>query len=130
MTQLPATILIVDDDDDLRGLLKKALSTHGYPRVFEARDAGQALEVIGREDPDLIVLDTVLPDMDGREVCRRIKSQSLAKPKVIIYTGQEEAVDSERCARVGADAFVPKTFDFNFVLDAVGKLVPPADAGT
>jgi len=133
MEKPKARILIVDDDEDIRTLLKKTLRLRGYSDILEATDGKQALEISREKNPDLIVLDTVLPDIDGREVCRRIKGTEGDNPKVVICTSLDAAVDSEKASSAGADAFVPKTFDFNYLLDVVAKLIHPQaseDTGT
>ena len=102
-----ATILVVDDEPAVRRVLVMRLQLAGY-RVICAEDGEQALEVFHRESPDLVVLDVMLPKMDGFAVCRRLRAESCVP---IIFLSALEAI-SERVAGLdlGADDYLPKPF--------------------
>ncbi|MAH57851.1 MAG: DNA-binding response regulator [Synechococcus sp. ARS1019] len=102
-----ATILVVDDEAAVRRVLVMRLQLSGY-RVICAEDGEQALEQFHSESPDLIVLDVMLPKLDGFAVCRRLRAESCVP---IIFLSAVEAI-SERVAGLdlGADDYLPKPF--------------------
>ena len=102
-----ATILVVDDEPAVLKVLVTRLQLANY-QVFAAKDGEEALEVFHREAPDLVVLDVMLPKMDGFAVCRRIRAESLVP---IIFLTALEAI-SERVAGLdlGADDYLSKPF--------------------
>ena len=106
-TQPTATILVVDDEAAVRRVLVMRLQLSGY-RVICAEDGEQALEMFHTEAPDLIVLDVMLPKLDGFAVCRRLRAESCVP---IIFLSAVEAI-SERVAGLdlGADDYLPKPF--------------------
>lgn len=106
-TQPKATILVVDDEAAVRRVLVMRLQLSGY-RVICAEDGEQALELFHREAPELIVLDVMLPKLDGFAVCRRLRAESCVP---IIFLSAVEAI-SERVAGLdlGADDYLPKPF--------------------
>lgn len=76
--RLKYKVLVVDDEDDLRLVVRSALAGAGF-RVYEASGGREALEVVRDVRPDLVLLDVMMPDMDGWEVCRRIKEDASTK---------------------------------------------------
>jgi DNA-binding response OmpR family regulator len=102
-----AQVLVVDDDPLLVRLVRTHLEKAGY-RVITAADGEQALEVAATELPDLVVLDLMLPKLDGYEVCRRIREFSLVP--VVMLTAKGEPVDRLRGFEMGADDYLPKPF--------------------
>jgi len=102
-----AEILIVDDDPRLREVVRYALSQAGF-RVREAGDGRSALAEIDRALPDLVVLDVVMPEMDGVEVCRRIRRNS-ALP-VVFLSSKGEEVDRVLGLELGGDDYLSKPF--------------------
>ena len=107
-SQPKATILVVDDEAAVRRVLVMRLQLSGY-RVLCAEDGEEALELFHREEPDLIVLDVMLPKLDGFAVCRRLRAESCVP---IIFLSAVEAI-SERVAGLdlGADDYLPKPFN-------------------
>ena len=104
------TILIVEDEPDIAELVRYHLEKAGLPARIVA-DGKQALELIARAQPDLIVLDLMLPGMDGLEVCRRLRaSQSTRTIPVIMLTARAEELDRVLGLEMGADDYVPKPF--------------------
>ena len=105
--QPKATVLVVDDEAAVRRVLVMRLQLSGY-RVICAEDGEQALELFHSESPDLIVLDVMLPKLDGFAVCRRLRAESCVP---IIFLSAVEAI-SERVAGLdlGADDYLPKPF--------------------
>jgi len=102
-------VLVVDDDPALRQLLADYLNRHGYDTLL-APDAGDLESRIQRYDPQLIVLDRMLPDGDGADACRRLRSQGEDIP-VILLTGRDETVDRIIGLEAGADDYLGKPFD-------------------
>jgi DNA-binding response OmpR family regulator len=105
----PKTILIVDDDTDLREALAEQLELHEEFKATEATTAADGLK-LGREmKADLILLDVDLPDMDGREVCRKLREAGVRTP-VIMLTGAATETDTVMGLEAGANDYVTKPF--------------------
>jgi len=103
----PSTILLVDDEDSIQTLLTFPLERDGY-RVVQARDGEEALRRFGEEDVDLVVLDVMLPRLDGLEVCKRLRSQSSVP--IIMLTARGEELDKVLGLELGADDYITKPF--------------------
>jgi two-component system alkaline phosphatase synthesis response regulator PhoP len=103
----PATILVVDDEERLRELLQGYLTQAGF-RVLQAADGPQALELVRAHNPDLLVLDLMLPDLDGLEVCRQLRTFS--DTYVLMLTARAEEIDRVVGLEVGADGYLTKPF--------------------
>jgi two-component system OmpR family response regulator len=102
-----ATILIADDDGHIRDVLRFALEKAGH-RVVEAADGAVALARCAEEMPDVIVLDIIMPELDGIEVCRRIR-QSSSVP-ILFLSSRDEELDRILGLEMGADDYVTKPF--------------------
>jgi DNA-binding response OmpR family regulator len=102
------TILIADDEDSIVQLAKLYLSKEGY-RILTARDGQEALEAARRHKPDLLVLDLMMPRVDGWEVARRLRKDS-AIP-IIMLTARDDDVDKIVGLELGADDYVTKPFN-------------------
>jgi DNA-binding response OmpR family regulator len=100
-------VLVIDDEDSIQKLLNAALERDGY-RIVGARDAAEGLIAFEREHPDVILLDVMLPDLSGREVCRRIRATS-AVP-IIMLSALDEEVDKVVGLELGADDYITKPF--------------------
>ena len=104
------TILVVEDEEDIRELLKYNLEKEGY-QVFGAATGEEALQAVRRRRPDLILLDLMLPGIDGLEVCRRIKSEPQARHlPIVMLTAKGEETDIVTGLELGADDYVTKPF--------------------
>lgn len=104
------TILIVEDEADIADLVKYHLEREGLA-ARTVGDGKQALELIVRDHPDLIILDLMLPGMDGLEMCRRLRGQSATQRiPIIMLTARAEEVDRIVGLEIGADDYVPKPF--------------------
>jgi DNA-binding response OmpR family regulator len=108
-------ILIVDDDRDLRSALGEQLSLHPEFAVFEAGDVAGAREVVSSHNPDLIIMDIGLPDMDGREAVRILRSEGYKRP-VILLTGRDSDADTVIGLEAGANDYIVKPFRFAVLL--------------
>ena len=103
-------ILVVDDEQDLVKLMKYHLEKDGY-KVLAASNGEDALFLTRRERPELIILDLMLPGIDGLEVCKRLKAdQELANIAIIMVTAKGEEVDITLGLKLGADDYVTKPF--------------------
>jgi two-component system cell cycle response regulator len=109
--QTKSTILIVDDEPTGRQLLEDLLMPQGYDLVFACNGA-EALAKAAEAPPDLILLDVMMPDMDGFEVCRRLRANpALAEVAVIMLTALDDR-DSRLCGlEAGADDFLTRPID-------------------
>ena len=101
------TILLVDDEEAVQRLLTFPLEKEGF-RVVQARDGKEALECFSRESIDLVVLDVMLPKVDGLEVCRRLRAESIVP--IIMLTARDEEVDKVLGLELGADDYITKPF--------------------
>lgn len=111
MTTSAARILVVEDEADLRSLLDRHLERAGY-RVILAEDGREALRAAWAQPVDLVVLDLMLPGVDGMEVCRRLRSDPrTARVPIVMLTARQEAVDRIAGLEVGADDYVTKPFN-------------------
>jgi DNA-binding response OmpR family regulator len=108
-----ATILVVDDEPHVVRLVKANLEPSGY-KILTATDGQQALQVVQDESPDLVILDIMLPKMDGYEVCRRIREFSPVP--VVMLTARSAEVDLVHGFDVGADDYMTKPFAANELL--------------
>ena len=100
-------ILIVDDDPHIREVVRFALQKAGF-RTEEAPDGRTALECVSRIRPDLIVLDVLMPELDGTEVCRRIRADS--RVPIVFLSSRDEEVDRILGLEMGGDDYVTKPF--------------------
>jgi len=103
----PATILLVDDEDAVQKLLTYPLEHEGF-RVLQARDGEEALQRFHVEHVDLVVLDLMLPRLDGLEVCRRLRAQSTVP--IIMLTARDDELDKVVGLELGADDYITKPF--------------------
>ncbi len=109
------TILIVDDDDELREALAEQLELHEEFKVVQAANGSEGLRLGKSVNADLILLDVDLPDMDGREACRLLRKGGLTTP-VIMLTGQNSDSDQILGLDAGANDYVTKPFRFAVLL--------------
>jgi DNA-binding response OmpR family regulator len=102
-----ATIMVVDDEESIQRLLAYPLEREGY-RIVQARDGEEALRRFGEQPVDHVVLDVMLPKLDGLEVCRRLRTTS-AVP-IIMLTARDDEVDKVLGLELGADDYITKPF--------------------
>ncbi len=101
-------VLIVEDNHDLANLVKINLSDQGY-KVIHADNGVAALEKFSEENPDIVILDVMLPKLDGFEVCKRIRKESRQIP-ILMLTAKAEEVDKVLGLELGADDYLTKPF--------------------
>ena len=102
------TILVIDDEDAVQRLVRFPLEREGY-RVLGAMSGEEGLRLVEAERPDLVLLDLMLPGMDGIEVCRRLRVLSATLP-IIMLTARDDEVDKVLGLEIGADDYVTKPF--------------------
>jgi len=105
MTEGSLRILLVDDEDAIQKLLRFPLEKDGY-EVIAARDGEEALETFAKHDFDLVILDVMLPRVDGMEVCRRIRATSIVP--IIMLTARSDEFDKVLGLEIGADDYITK----------------------
>ncbi|HEX7613002.1 MAG TPA: response regulator transcription factor [Candidatus Limnocylindrales bacterium] len=114
------SILIVDDERTLRETLAEGLEEEGYA-VFQAADGREAVEAFRRHHPDLILLDLMLPELSGTEVCRIIRAES--DVPILMLTAKSAEIDKVVGLELGADDYVTKPFSFRELLARVRALL-------
>jgi DNA-binding response OmpR family regulator len=124
-------ILLVDDEQPVQKLLTYPLEKEGY-EVVQAFDGQQALQAFEQQEFDLVVLDIMLPQMDGLEVCQRIRAKS--RVPIIMLTAKAEEIDKVIGLEIGADDYITKPFSMREFRSRVraalrrAEMVPAADA--
>jgi len=125
VTANSATILLVDDEESVQKLLTYPLERDGY-RVLQARDGLEALERFGQEPVDLVVLDLMLPKLDGLEVCKRLRAASTVP--IIMLTARDDELDKVVGLELGADDYITKPFSIREFRSRVRALLRRASA--
>jgi DNA-binding response OmpR family regulator len=119
------TILVVDDEKTLRETLAEGLEAEGFG-VVQAADGREAVEAFRRHHPDLILLDLMLPEISGTEVCRIIRAESGVP--ILMLTAKSAEVDKVVGLELGADDYVTKPFSFRELLARIHALLRRAEA--
>jgi DNA-binding response OmpR family regulator len=101
-------VLLVEDDQDIASALASAMEVDGH-EVLVAKDGASALDRAGRGDVDMVLLDLGLPDLDGLEVCRRLRAAGSTVP-ILVLTGRADEIDTVLGLDAGADDYVAKPF--------------------
>jgi two-component system, OmpR family, KDP operon response regulator KdpE len=114
MSAAPLQVLVIDDEPPIRKLLRVGLSAHGY-QIVEASSGKMALELLGEQPPDLIILDLGLPDMQGHELLRTMRARNDKVPIVVLSSRDDEA-GKVQALDSGADDYVTKPFGMDELL--------------
>lgn len=118
-----ATILIVDDNEDIRGMIAIALKKRGYS-VITADNGVEAVLLAAKSLPELILMDINMPELDGLEATSQIRSAPAEKRiPVIALTAHALPDDSTRALAAGCDAFHPKPVDFELLFEQMNQLI-------
>lgn len=116
-------ILIVDDEPNIVMTLEYAFIKKGF-EVFIARDGSEALEILDREIPDIILLDVMMPNVDGYETIKQIKARKqLSDTKVVFLSAKSKGADIDRGLQLGADKYLLKPFSIKKVVTEILELV-------
>lgn len=119
MSNAKPKILLVEDEVDLVELLQTRLGNNGYD-VDAAYDGKQAVEKVRRNRPDIIILDIMLPKMNGYEVCDIIKKDAnLKNIPIVVLSARVQDADKKKAFEAGADAYITKPFDSADLMKAV-----------
>ena len=117
-------VLIVDDEPEVRQVLQEFLAGRGYD-VLVAESGSAALAALGADQPDLVLLDVAMPDMDGVETLRRIVALQPTMP-VIMVTANADIATTSKLLAMGAVDYIPKPFDLDYLDQAVSIQVAAA----
>ena len=112
-------VMVVDDDDMIRRLVRTVLEADEF-EVVEARDGQSALDLASSHHPSVVVLDVMMPGIDGVEVCQRLDHAQL---KVIVLTARDDPVLEKACQDASAEAFLTKPFSSIELLDLVDEMM-------
>ena len=115
------TVLVAEDDRQVREALDRILQFEGY-EVIAVNDGAAALAAIDRHDPDVLVLDVMMPLVDGLDVCRRLRARGDRRP-VLMLTARDEVSDRVAGLDAGADDYLPKPFDLEELLARLRALL-------
>lgn len=119
-------LLIVDDEAHIRMLIEQTLEDledEGVELLF-AENGEQALEIIQREQPNLVFLDVMMPKMNGMEVCHKVKKElNLKDVYIILLTAKGQEVDRQKGLEMGADRYMTKPFDPDEMLDIAEEVL-------
>lgn len=119
-------ILVVDDEQPVRESLRRSLRFNGYD-VLTASDGLEAVEAVRSENPELLILDVMMPNMNGLEVCRTLRSEGADRP-ILVLTARDGVSDRVAGLDAGADDYLPKPFALEELLARVRSLVRRASA--
>jgi two-component system response regulator MprA len=125
--RMRAKILVVDDDEKITSLLRRSLTFEGYD-VRTAHDGRAGLQAMLENEPDLVVLDVMMPNLDGWEVCARIR-KSGSKVPILMLTAKDEVKDRVKGLDLGADDYLVKPFALEELLARVRALLRRGSGG-
>jgi DNA-binding response OmpR family regulator len=118
------TVLVVDDEPDLSWVMRFNLEVEGY-RTFAAADGRTALHLLRQQHPQVMILDVMMPVMDGWSVLEELNGTGTEeRPRVVVVSARTSPEDRQRATTLGVDAFIPKPFELDDLLEVVGGLCP------
>jgi len=115
-------ILIIDDSATFNATLQAALKNESFELVT-AFTGEEGVKLAATEKPDLAIIDTLLPGINGFDTCAKIRSSSDPNLKILVITGSVDAIDTARARKSGADDFCVKTKDINLIVVSAKKLL-------
>ncbi len=120
----PARILVTDDSDETRLMVTKIIQKMSKWETLEARDGEEALKIIQTDKPDLLVLDIMMPNMDGYEVLQEIKSNpELENIPVLIFSALKTQKSEQKVYELGADGFIVKPIEPKRMIEQMGRVL-------
>ena len=117
-------MLVVEDEADLVWVVRFNLELEGY-RTYVAQNGQAALDMLPEIDPDVMLLDLMMPIMDGWAVLAEIRRRGLARPRVVVVSARTGPGDRRRAEEFAVDAFVAKPFDMDKLMATIRSLLPP-----
>jgi len=117
-----ANIMIADDSDAIRLVLKDILSIGKHTVVAEATNGEEAVDLFFKTSPDLLLLDLAMPKKDGLTVLKEILAKN-SQAKIVLITASEDQKTINQCLQLGASSYISKPFDFNDVLKQINNSV-------
>ena len=122
---MSSKVLIVDDEPNILMSLEFLLKKSGY-KVFIARDGREALDIVEKELPDIILLDVMMPEVDGYEVCQKIKNdKETAHIKIVFLSAKTKQEDIDKGYELGAVLYITKPFSSRNLITKVDSLKTP-----
>jgi len=119
-------ILVVDDDPYILMSLEFLMKKNGF-EVMVARNGTEALEIVDKQVPDIVLLDIMMPDVDGYAICKHIKSsKKLKEAKVVFMSAKSKESDIQKGYDLGASLYVTKPFSTRQLLKQVQELISPS----
>lgn len=124
MKEKRARILVVDDDENILKLVEAMLIPQGYETV-RASDGEKAIEAVRNQKPDLILMDIMMPKVDGYTACHAIKTNQATKAiPVVMLSGLGYELNKKLSQQLGADGYITKPFSLHDLLDTINKYLP------
>lgn len=120
-----AGVLLVEDDPDVRIILDEMLHALGFDS-FEAKDGAQTLDILETIEPDLLIVDLIIPNIDGIELIETVRQVSSEIP-IITISGTGDSQLIEKAMEKGANLFIPKPVTEKELYEAVSSVMPPLD---
>jgi two-component system response regulator MprA len=114
-------IVVIDDDEKITSLLRRSLAFEGY-EVTTAHDGSEGVRLLGERQADLIILDVMMPKLDGWEVCRRLREAGVVSP-VLMLTAKDDVLDRVKGLDLGADDYLVKPFALEELMARVRALL-------
>ena len=123
MGKIANTILVVEDNESIRELMIAIFSDTGY-EIYQARDGKEALKMVSKHNPDVVLLDIQLPEINGFDVCESIKCNQVSlHTKILMISSQSQKFDLQKAKEVGADGYIIKPFRPNTLIEKVEALL-------
>ncbi|CAH0117844.1 MULTISPECIES: response regulator transcription factor [unclassified Paenibacillus] len=116
-----SNVLVVDDDEKITSMLRRGLAFEGY-HVVTARNGAEGLKLIAESEPDIMILDVMMPQLDGWEVCRRVREAGSSVP-ILMLTAKDEVQSRVKGLDLGADDYLVKPFALEELLARVRALL-------
>lgn len=118
-------ILIVDDDETIREILETTLDKHGYTSI-SVENGEEAIAILQNDDTiDAVILDIIMPKMDGRETLKAIKSNdNINNLPILMLTGENSLSDVSECLTLGANEYMVKPFEPDIIIPRLQKVLP------
>jgi len=127
---LSHSVLIVDDEPMTRSLLRMMLQREDY-RIYEASDGMEALTAVRRHHPDIILLDVMMPNMDGITVCQHLRQDDeTANMSIILFSAKTDSRAVQEGLQAGANRYLTKPVSRDLLLQSIQELLPAATAAS